>query len=561
MSKNLGINIETSNLQEPWRRKDIILLSIIFLASLLMRFPPYFPPGVSGDAANYIKLAWSMRYATEADPVLGVLYSFGYSIFIYLASFVINDLDKAAFVVSIVFGVLASVMLFLLGRVMFGTRVALVAALAFVFFQPHISLSQSALGDSTYIFWALLSTYLLVKGFLAPKPLYHYAMTGAVVGFTFIIRPEIQIAFFAITGFGLYLLWSKHSVKLAKLALIAVILAASFFVVNIPKLAWMHKVTGHWILDGRKNFTVTAADKFYGYVENSTPLEQVRREHEEALYGLSDDGDYNFMKQRSFLKWLVDDPRSRFGYYWYNVKLSLNNVDIRIGTALLLALLSFIISKKGDRNKPALMAAYFTPLLAIPFFYSIGRGSFYARTEPAVAYAPLLILLAAYGLIMITEKFGRARYLIIAFTLVAWSGQALAGWTPRIGQVATANDAPGYVEMDMYFGTILDDMLPKGAKVMCVPWGLARYSNHETVLMPLSSYPRVMEYARKKGIDYIVVGGASEWYRPEMNFLLPAYRRDYVAYYDQDLELIFEEVHDVEGVELSPRMAVYKLKK
>lgn len=551
-----------------WSRIDAVCLVAILVSALLLRFPPYWPSYLSGDSSNYVKLAWSMRYAPHVDHLSGVMYSFGYPIFIYMVSFITNSFDNAAIAVSVFFGVLSPVLIYVLGRGMFGRKAGVTAGLGLALFQPHVAVSMQALSESTYIFWLLAAVWLLAGGLARPRPLYHYFITGAVFGFAFIIRPEVQVSLAAMLAVGLYLLWSRHRQSARRLAMVVVLLFAAFAAVNVPKVLWLHHATGNWMLDARKNFTVGSIGNYQDGLARHADYPELKHGLEESNYGISPRGELNYTEKRSFGRWLLENPGRRLSYYWRNLKVSLGNVTVPVAVLVLLSALSIVLGGKGVRQDSVFLAASFSPIIMVPFFYSIGGGSWYGRPEPAVAFAPILILLGSAGLWLALakskevwkDKATTAIYTQLALLFVIWGLPAAKDWqlVRHWGEEAPRDE---HIEMDMTTGVWLANNLPHGVKVMVRPWEIARYCNREREMLPYAEYPRVIEYARRKQVGYIVVGGAREWVRPQLDFLLPPNNKACSGRYSKDLDMVYDTEGVWKGSEVRPYyVAVYRVK-
>ncbi len=562
-----------------------VCAAAIVLSALLLRLDIFFARmyPLGGDDANYIKLAWSMRYANSLDVTSGLMFSFGYSIFILLASFIISNLDVAATAVSFVFGVASVLLVVLLGRLLFGRPTALIAGFGLAFFVPHIMISTLPMSQSTFIFFMLLSVYLLAVGTVKARPLYYYFLCGLVFGYCFIVRSEIEVVFAAAVLVSLYVLRVRHHLPAKRLFLITVFLAAAFIAINIPKIMWLHDITGSWMLDHKENYVMAFIGKYqddlgkYSYIEMNEHLE-------ESMYGLGPDGKPNLFRKYNFLKWLLESPSKRLSYYWKNVGISLKNITWSVAVLMALAVPAFLLGRKEDRYGTWLTASLFSPIFFVPFFYSIGGHSWYGQWEPSVEFAPPLMLLAAHGLWLALErakgalagKWKDASYAGLAMALVVWGTPTTLREIRSIDNICEQRSHPGerlggeytagtlFRLLDQRIGLLLNDRLPKGAKIMTRSWAISRYSNREVAMLPYGSYPEVIDNARNNGVDYIVIGGA-ECLRPDLDFLVePSIHLD-SPYWDasvKDLQLVMSyDSLEIEGRSREYYLTVYRLKK
>ena len=562
------MSYQNGGTQKLAAKQDVVAIAIIFFSALAMRLPASWDFRVSGDAANYVKLAWSMRFAHLLDRPAGIMYSFGYSIFIYLASYLIPNLDQAALAVSVFFGVFSTILLFLIGRRLLGYKTGLAAGLGLAFFGPHIAISTSPLGESTYVFWALLSILVFLEGIFKPRHLFYYAASGALFGFTFIIRPEIQITFFFMAILGLYLLYKKSGVQPKRLIVIAALLGMSFLAVNVPKIIWLHNVTGNWMLDVRKNGTIGVLDKLQDQIANNAPYWEMKSGVEESSYGLSSQGEMNFATQRSFGRWLMANPKERLSYYWNNVIVSFKNLNIQVIFLIILAGIFLFLGKGGAANK-MLLGSFFTPMLFIPFFYAFGGGSWYARPETVIVFSPILVLMAVAGLVECFDRLNKlelknkrlATYIILLAITLLWVKPVAAIPVNLVKNWGTPGPQNVTVLMDQRLGEWIDKNLPPDARIMTRSWEISRYSNREREILPFAPFPDEIAYARKKNVNYIIVGGAREWYRPQLDFLIPPDNEGSRDLYENSLVLVAEfQTINLDGYVLPYQAAIYRVK-
>ncbi len=558
----------TKSASKYFDAKDIVAITAIYVLALVLRLPYSWEFHLGGDPANLIKLAWSMRYANSWDTLSGIMYSFGYSFFILLASYILPDMDKAAFAVSILFGSLSCVLVFLMGRRLFGFYTGLAAGIGLALFLPHIHISSSPLSESTYIFWSLVSISMLIAGVLNPKPLYWYAVTGAVAGFTFIIRPEIQITFAFMAAFGLFLLYKRSGVKPARLAMMALLMGVTFLAVDIPKVVWIHKVAGTWMLENRKNATIGGTDAIQKALASNAPYWDLKFGYEESIYGLSGRGELNFTESRSFGRWLLENPGARLSYYGQNVVKSIKNLTKPLLLLLVLTACAVVLGGRELFDKNILLLLSFSPVMFIPFFYSLGGGSWYGRPEAAVVYAPVLVLLGASGLVLVLERLKKlqgmgktASYALALCVALFWTAPAAALPVELVKNWGTPGPLNESVMLDQSMGAWIDRNLPKDARIMTRSWEISRYSNREREVIPFAELRGVVDYARRKHVDYIIVGGAREWYRPQLDFLIPPNNKASRNLYEKDLDLIAEfETQEVDGNVYQYNAAVYRVK-
>jgi 4-amino-4-deoxy-L-arabinose transferase-like glycosyltransferase len=116
--------------------------------------------------------------------------------FVYL----IHVSDILARVISVAFGMGTIVLVYLLGRLLYGRRVGQVAALIIALMPYHVVVSRQVLLDGPMTFFATLTLYLLAKFAVTQRPALLYA-TGAGIGLVFLSKETGFVLITAVYAF------------------------------------------------------------------------------------------------------------------------------------------------------------------------------------------------------------------------------------------------------------------------------------------------------------------------------------------------------------------------
>lgn len=413
---------------------NIRWMVLIFLAALAIRSAyvlaaPRFDPflkaenGLWGDARFYhmiaVNLAEGNGYTLDPGitkdiniypPLLphflaGVYLIFGPSV-------------VAARLAQAVLGSLTAVILYLLGTRMFTSRaVGLLTALGAIFHPLLLVFAAWLYTETIYIF--LLSVALLLFFYLLKNPRMILAVgAGFIIGLSMLARPMLS----AFAPF--LLLWALLSIKnkWRAVGISAVVVLAMF----MTMLTWTLRnywVSGEWAL-------VRSYPAYYIWKQNN-PLANggvgTSKEFDQAAYDLlasqyvgferlSED-EQNSKALEATVRWVWSDP---LGYasllgkkvlrFWSPLALTIsdNSRDVPIpgwvATAvaipydafILVAVVGMVVAFK--RRIPVLMA------VILVVYFQLVTLLFSASTRYAMPIIPSMLLLAAFGLIVIFQK-------------------------------------------------------------------------------------------------------------------------------------------------------------
>ena len=226
-------------------------LGILLTIALLTRvFFLRFEYAVGWDEVNYLKLGASGAIH-GLNHVLHTYWSPLYPFFVALFGRVFTNYELAGRLVSILFGTILIVPVFLFVEKYLSKKVAWFCSLLIAFFPMLIESSFSALTESLYIFMAITGVIL---GFLAiqKKSILLAATTGGLFSLAYLTRPEGIGFLIVFVGLAISVL-IYQALKKREYRLIFVLVSAviSFLIISSPYLYYLHDVTGEWTLSSK----------------------------------------------------------------------------------------------------------------------------------------------------------------------------------------------------------------------------------------------------------------------------------------------------------------------
>lgn len=509
------------------RAVSLAYLGILFLIALLVRLShlEYFQAPLVGDAAIYGKIAWGIKNG-HGLHWWSVVWPPSYPLMMLLFSLVVGSLESAASAASLVLGSLIVVPFFFLARRIVGYRSAYLGAFLVVFFPALVAISATSLSEATYTFFLLVTLFL---GWLliTVRSLLYALLFGLLSGICYLTRPEFLVTFaLLLLVFLIVEMKKKIHRRLKTVALLAICLVG-FLILVFPYVNFMHSQTGHWILSGKTAHNIL---KQKAYSKGLNYLEQ-RKAFAQVLDGLTPEGEIKgkvLLGEESMVSY-VTSP-GFFAGYLKNAWKGVSGLNLFLLLFFLLSLF-YLFSWKIDKapwEKRAFLLCAFSPILTMPIFFSpAGR-----LIQP---YAPLLVLLSVAGILNIRKGLGKfskgsgqgSSLSLGAFAvLLVVALLSVFSWTGATGMAedhqATFRNLKLESEEFKKLGLWADRILPKDAAVMYLSGdSFFFYCNRVTFPIPFTSLDRVIEFARKNKVGYLVLslGKEASW-RKDLSFLL-----------------------------------------
>lgn len=479
---------------------NIRVLAIAILACIALIIRLYmlrFFDVISNDGIGYVSAARSL-----ASGNIGGLTCNGFYVFlVWLFSFFTPNFEIAGRLVSVLFGSLLIVPLYLLGLEFFSRRTVLAACLVTLVWPSLLSWSCEVMTQATYTTLTVTACYLVWRMCRDETVILGLA-AGFCIGLAFLTRTEAALLFFALP---LVPLWIKRRRISAMWRPVLAYAGAIIFLCGIHILM-LRVYTGSWQLSAKTSVALNDALGFYLKVN-----------------------DYSYIpgiKQTSYFDLITNYP----GFIVSNTLK--NTIDVFRTTVpytlWFLAIIGFIsqgFSNEINKLRFFLLST-FSPLAVIVVFYYIGPE----YTQP---YLPVLFLLCAEGANLIELKSieflfnGRMSYIKKVFPasvitlLIAciYACMLLSKQIPATRDLSTykSTDDGGRLILKQQ-GLIMKQYLPPG-KIMVRQARIAYYADRDWVVTPNTDLEGIRQEAIRAGVRYIVIDNR-EQFRPLANDIL-----------------------------------------
>ncbi|MHC5081820.1 MAG: ArnT family glycosyltransferase, partial [Planctomycetota bacterium] len=205
---------------------------------------------IAPDGVEYVRLATAFGTG-DAQTALSHPHHPLYPFLVSLARFVMGDGTSAASFVSVLFGALAVIPLFLLLRATCGRAASRFAGFLYVFLPPFVRFGADAISEATFHFFLLSALALGTWHLARPGRFASMGLAGVAAACAYLTRPEGIALPLAIVGTLLFRAIRKRSE--AKTALLASgILLLAFTAVAMPYLLHIRAETGRFALTMKK---------------------------------------------------------------------------------------------------------------------------------------------------------------------------------------------------------------------------------------------------------------------------------------------------------------------
>ena len=208
---------------------------------------------IENEGAEYARLAQNLM---AGRGYIGVVETFGtqlnfpplYPLLIGVLSFPLGNVEVAARVLAVCFGLLTVAVLYLIAERLYGRTAAVLVSLAAALHPALIAMSVAVYSEGPFLALILLAAYFSL---LALEPARRWAapLSGAAFGFAYLTRPEgfLYVAAFACALVLIGAMERRFRLMLGRAAL----LVAAFAVVGAPYVAFLAQQTGQIRLEGK----------------------------------------------------------------------------------------------------------------------------------------------------------------------------------------------------------------------------------------------------------------------------------------------------------------------
>ena len=427
--------------------------------------------------------------------------------------------EWATALIHIVTGALLCLPVFLLARALYGRRVAVIASLLIAAY-PALAAAPytwSTMTESPFLLFVFGGVWLVYKATLLPArirasepyaSLPVYAALGALFGLAYLTRPE-GLTYFAVLGLFMagWHLVNRTLFRSAVLVRLGLTVAACLLVMS-PYVAYLHRVTGHWLLSGKVGLILDIAPAY---------LADDQAAHDRAVARLDSSGEeIMWLSPDRFEKNLPDairaDPPSFVAQVLENARrtgLALFAEDLFTPWAAALAALGLLTLPRRAKGRHGvggelLLLATLLPLLSFWVFFVISRF--------LVGALPVGLIWAAVGLHGLMDWLGRGVHRLapqagrlaarpafvlplLLVLLLCWS----QGWLGLRRDVASMP----WTHQDA--GEWLAANVAAEAVVMTRHSEVGLYAARPLVAAPAAEWDEIVRYGKTRGARYLVV--------------------------------------------------------
>ena len=495
------------------RRNEAVFLAVCVVSAFVIRFL-LIPQDstIKGDGIYYATLGREIMLGNLSEGI-SAYWAPLYSILIGISSLFFQDLEFAGRFVSVVAGTLLIIPSYFLIQKFYGRIPAYIGTILVVI-QP--SLIMSSVWVMTESLYALIFTTVVLTGWLALKSGKgrSFFFTGLLFGAAYLTKPE---ALGFVVLFAALMLGGKffcNNIGYRRLTINYLMLFIGLAIFVVPYVVFIHQKTGNWTISQKLLSNVPAVESNKG------------------LLKLTDDGETT-MRDRLFLD-------------GYNTKGQTSKISQAIDPATANAPAAeldykHLISKTFDQlyrqlreHIPAILPYFFIFLAGFGFFFK----SWAMRRTAEEVY---LFLFVACTFIGYAATVIELRYLYtiipilmawVAYGSVAFSGVITktgshflkAGWkikpvfvqvfillilTVSLKALFLGQFGPPQLE-DMPFeekqaGLWLKNHAEPNSLVMASNATVAFYAGAKLIFLPDEEFSTILEYARRKKVNYVVL--------------------------------------------------------
>lgn len=522
-----------TNLVEKIKPAPALIIIMILGLALRLFFVRY-RFAVAFDEVNYLKLGVSGHLHGLADvlhtywsPLLPTLISFFCKFF--------PDYEFAARMVSITAGVILLIPVYFLGKNAYDEKVGILAAAFVAVFPPIAFQSTLILTEPLTMLFGTLAVFSGLK-MLRQYSTGHAVQAGLFSGLAYLSHP---LGF----GFGVLLvawllagcIFKWFLIKPLRLVYLLPAFIAGFVVVASPYLIYLKQTTGAWTISAKGTANLQMETPLQGEESSFRALDSSNKYvpidlvfHQGNFLQATDGGNNSVRKVR------VGN---------FVVKYIKNSADMlkkaipEMLTVIPLLLLGVGLFGNVWAPRQSKNVLYLSSFLL--FFWLILIPSFHINLRYLTPLWPLCAIWIAKGLLEIhawlrnylpLTRFSARRKLqpdkMAAVFLIV--GFLVLSFLPELGRVIYRSpDASGYTSdavEQKKAGEWLKEHVAETPIIMsrnhAVDFYAGNYDITESVTIPTSSFERVLDYAKYRDVDYIVLNERYLQDYPQLGFLL-----------------------------------------
>ena len=516
-------------------RREYLWLALIVVAALVLRaFLASLPRVIRWDEPDYLRIGWNWLtgrgYAVDGMPEMHYTPLFPLLAgSIYVAT---GDPELASAFWYVLLGALAVIPIYLIARRIYGRPVALISGLLAAFF-PGLGSSVLYWGTMTepvFIFCLLMAEWILLIA-LEGRKLWAYGLAGALVSLAYLTRPE-GLVWAGALALACVVIWALRRELFRWRSLLSlVVYLFAFLLVAAPYGWFLYRQTGQIMATGKLAIT---------YDIGRAVLERDPVLYDQVTASLdSETGEILWWSQRRFERSILDlfleDPRAFLARIGQNasrlwgVLFSANILPLFFVVPIVLGW----FSQPWPRGRLAREA--FLWLSVLPVFAFL---PFHIEVRFFSPLFPLAMVWIASGLwqmgAWVDETLGHWRRRARSqgtggrrsagrwqwVTVLVLAVVVLGYWARvHIRVVRGGQETLDYAHKQA--GLWLGEHTSEDAKIMSRDLAISIYAERGFVPSPRADYAALLDYARRKGADYLVVDEHElRVLRPHLAFLL-----------------------------------------
>lgn len=446
-------------------KADRKILAIILLLALILRIG--FLPikyGIRSDTAEFIVAGQNFIAGNGYLSITGRLdtaFPPLYPIMIGIGGLILDPI-LAGRLISILFGTLLIIPIYLLGRKLYGRNVGLMAALFVAFYFSLIYGSVTALTEMTFTAITVYGIFLGLKA-LEDKRLRYYFFAGVIIALSYLTRTE---------GFGYLVILGLFTVIYLKGKALKplLVLLVGFFLVASPYILYVYEESGEFINNKNAFFILGIEQHFAGEPATGYNISQGADTVLDTYQG-------KIGRDTALLPYIMNNP-NKVAYSWMQNEWHIlaNRIPHKF-PVWLIAIAGGGLFVAVWKKKHAYMAVVILyPIISYGFYVTSARSAM-------LTIALLIIYLGAgtraMGKFMKKEK--------LAALLV------LLSIMPFLALPATWENLEGDKEL-IELGQYIKETTPEDAKIMTNNAEIGYYADRTVVLKPYANGSELRDY-------------------------------------------------------------------
>ena len=492
------------------------ILFILLIAFAVRAVYWHFCPLIAVDGAAFVKLG-KLYFAGNVRQEMPQFFIYSHPLYpalLGLLNLLVGNCELVGKLISFVCGLLLVLVVYLFTRNIYGKKEGFYAAIIASFFPQFAYYSQAVLTESLYFFLSISGIYL---GWLALKTYRSkfFVFAGISFGLAYLTKPEGFVAFLVFLFLMLFSKYFMNNLTFRDVISRYVLVILVFGCFAVPYIIFLHHETGRWTLSGK-----TTKGASFGQLAEYRFDEKKVKERRFRLRSLNEDntsrGVLGEIEKReikatgnSLLGYLIKNPQKLIKKYVNNLALEYRKFIPQVVQVIPL----IIIGLGFFANRFNISHFY------LSFYIIVFWGIFYPLIyAPLPRYlttiVPLILIWGGRGVVAAQEWLNSSldRYLLKIrnnyykkllkeYAVIMLLVLCLM---PSIILELNSQYHNKYVPQKEVGLWMKNNLSTSSSKVMCWMVFPAYYSGMKWEILPYAEVPRIIKYAKFKGVKYIV---------------------------------------------------------